>query len=413
MFIDNNSVPFQRYCIDEVIETIPRDYPPKFYQYVDGARHFIIRRRDNGYPVAVFDSKRVRDELCRDPVGWENECIDANLAIDRWMANERGENGNFWLFYLPLLNRWEYGHERVDYGSHATYELRDREVRLWFECDIRECAPTNGPQMRRHVAEFLYHAQRPEGWESDYWTNWRRGTHRPTPPNRRNIRPEFPMDTNAAIQPGYGSDASSASTRVEDANESHATVRTMELVVDNSDTSSDGFGRIISDIEDNLGTCVITGPGTHGPIQYTDRIRDDDEYEWGIEPNTAGRLQYWIGDFDDDNANRNDQRESYNHSIERSDDEFQSDIINTQGKDVVGTIQYAVHAGYPWFFYGTLEENKRYEYLWRSGALHIPDVKPPEPDDVSDDEYEYDDYDRYTDRPDTPYEESPYPQDRS
>ncbi|CAG8538141.1 5113_t:CDS:10 [Paraglomus occultum] len=160
-------------ALDDVTETIPRDYPPKLYQYIDGIKHFIIRRRDNGYPVTVVDGKRVRDELCRDPVGWENECTDANLAIDRWMTNERGENGNFWLFYLPLLSRWEYGHERVDYGDHAIYELCDREGRLWFECDMQECIDhwSNvridqwSTDAQRHVAEFLYHAQQPKGWE--------------------------------------------------------------------------------------------------------------------------------------------------------------------------------------------------------------------------------------------------------
>ncbi|CAG8669757.1 10042_t:CDS:2, partial [Paraglomus occultum] len=51
----------------------------------------------------------------------------------------------------------------------------------------------------------------------------------------------FPSDTSS----GMKSNASSSSTRVEDADESYVSVRTMELIDDDSDTSSDGFGRIV------------------------------------------------------------------------------------------------------------------------------------------------------------------------
>src|SRR5437764_13020343 len=71
-------------------------------------------------PVAVFDRQRVRDELC---FGWETDCVNANLEIERRLAGERGNYGNFRLFYLPFLDHLEYGHERTDMPcANYTYE---------------------------------------------------------------------------------------------------------------------------------------------------------------------------------------------------------------------------------------------------------------------------------------------------
>ena len=65
------------------------------------------------------------------------------------------------------------------------------------------------------------------------------------------------------------------------------------------------------------------------------------------------------------------------------------------------TIRYAVHGGYPWFFLGTFEENRRHEHLWREGRLPIPDVYPPEPySDTESEDEECCEYDEL--RPDTP-----------
>lgn len=452
MFIDNTSLPFNRYlidfnnsriqCHDEVIESIPKDYPPKFYQYIDGTKHFIISRRDDRYPVAIFDRERVRLQICSDPVRWEEDGIDACIAVEQYHANERGDNGNFWLLYLPFLDRLDYGHERIDYSTYSTYGLREAEGRLVYECDLTEVIDhwsnvrTNqwSFDAQQKVDHFLRNIQRAEGWEDGNWDHYRR--------NREAFRPTN-MDDATAVQPNPDNDAASDTPHVEDADESYYRPGTMGSNSDDDgrrddDESSDGFSDDISDIENNLGAYRITPPGAIRPVQYADGTRDDDEYEWTKSSPVGERQpQIWVGGRNeansDDYATRNDQHGSPDHD-NRSTDGIQPYTITDSNDDVEPTrptesisvrefkyrgetIQYTIIAGYPWFYFGSVEDNIRHENMWRQNILYLPDVRSPEPDDLI---RKYDpeiddgsDDGRGSVRCDTPYEESPYEQDDS
>ncbi|CAG8666409.1 9134_t:CDS:2, partial [Paraglomus brasilianum] len=186
MFIDRTSIPDFRYeinrqnarinCDQELIEAIPNDYPPRNFQYLDGIRHFIIRRREDGYPVAIFDSERVRDHIERDPLGWETEGMEANMAIDEWNAQNRNGPKDYWLFYLPFLTGLLWGHKKIVRPHDVQYELRDHENKLVFSCDMDDVlghwsnvrTSQWSHDAQQNVDEFMDRAHG-EGWEDDYF----------------------------------------------------------------------------------------------------------------------------------------------------------------------------------------------------------------------------------------------------
>jgi len=251
------------------------------------------------------------------------------------------------------------------------------------------------------------------------------------------------MDEETAVQPTPDDDAASDTTlAIEDVDESYYRPGTMGSDNDdgagrNDDESSDGFSDDISDIENNLGADRITPPGATRPILYSDGTRDDDNDERnesdpvrGDNPQNGGRN---ADDDNNDNATRNDQHGSHDHDNQSSDDVLPYTIadgnndaepgrnnqsvsireINIYGR----TVKYAVVAGYPWFYFGTREENVQHENLWRFGWIRIPGTLPPGPDvpigypsELWNDEAEEE---RFSSRCTTPYEESPYEQDDS
>ena len=251
--------------------------------------------------MVIFDRERVRDSLCRDPVRWEQECVNANICIEQWEANERGENGSFWLLYLPFLNRIEWYHARIGYDNYAMYELRDAQDRLYYECDIKEVighwsnvrTDQWSHDAQQYVAEFLQHAQSPNGWTREHWTQPRQGGEPTAPISPFEFRPESPtnhMDTDTAIQttiedvdesyfrfgavesdhddhavqPGYESDTSSNGTRVGDVADTYFGLGEGS---DDDDGSSNGFSSDISDIQDNWGEYTIHFPGATRPYR--------------------------------------------------------------------------------------------------------------------------------------------------
>lgn len=175
-------------CDDELFDEIPHEFPPRYFRYVEGRTHFLVQRRDDGYTAAVYDATRVRDNIIRDPLGWELSCLEANRHIDQWLAYERGTQARFWLFYLPFLHWMEYAHHRLDYGGYTVYELRDAQGHSLFECDINECIQHwdnvrtdqwSGDAQQR-VTNFLRCARSADGWTNEWYNQLQR------PPNNGN-----------------------------------------------------------------------------------------------------------------------------------------------------------------------------------------------------------------------------------
>ncbi|CAG8654104.1 5735_t:CDS:2 [Paraglomus brasilianum] len=76
MFIDTHDLPQYRMQItryndfrnasDDIIDAIPCVYPPKYHRYVDGTQYFLVRRRDDGYLMAVFVYEIESSETLKD-----------------------------------------------------------------------------------------------------------------------------------------------------------------------------------------------------------------------------------------------------------------------------------------------------------------------------------------------------------
>jgi len=125
-------------CSTDVIEEIPITYPPRYYQYINGPQHFLVRSKSDGHLAAVFDRTRVRDIIISDPEGWEMACLGTNLEIDKAEAAASGNN-QFWLKYLPFLGYFEYLHVRSERGNQVWYQLRGEHEELLFECNAELC----------------------------------------------------------------------------------------------------------------------------------------------------------------------------------------------------------------------------------------------------------------------------------
>ena len=328
MFIDISGVPFQPLlihrnnnytrCTDEVIEEIPIQYPPKYFQYIDGPQYFLIRRRDDGYLAAAFDHQRVRESITSDPDGWESACLGINLEIDRSMAMASGNN-RFWLLYLPFLSYFEYRHQRTYHGTTAWYELRNERGELLFDCDAQQCidlwSNVRTDQWfydnQRRVAKFIRCIQQPDGWINEWPYNVRQqqplqspqppqpiagtpppqyqppsptfntnmGGHTDTDNQRRNVEPRTGGSADDAISV-YSDDSRADSAY-------GSGMGNTRLDRGYTSSISDDFSDIISDILDNEYEYRITYPGQQPMDEDDPFFHEYDEstrWRWEFQP---------------------------------------------------------------------------------------------------------------------------------
>ena len=454
MFIDRTSIPDFRYeinrqnarinCDQELIEAIPNDYPPRNFQYLDGIRHFIIRRREDGYPVAIFDSERVRDHIERDPLGWETEGMEANMAIDEWNACNRNGPRDYWLYYLPFLTGLLWGHKKIVRQHDVRYELRDHENKLVFSCDMDDVLEhwSNvrtsqwSHDAQQNVDEFMDRAHG-EGWEDDYFQALRERSRirtpppppEPTPPPyrppsptrpgsameevRSSVQPELQPDTsaNSGFMPQFEaaevqhiiyieSDPSEAGSSDDDDDDDNP-----------NDEQSIGYSSDISDILRNPDKYRVTVPGVPRPVE-----RNNEEYEYRDRPfSPVGRGS---------NEERpGDEGEGIDHyqpwEIDQSEDGITPYIINNNGPNYFGnrhrtiehdgrSIECVIICEQPMWI-GRIDDGQWFDEEWRSGRLVIPGTRIPTYSvyEVDDEEEDRDD------GCDTPDIYETYEQDRS
>ena len=307
MFIDTHDLPQYRMRItryndfrnasNDIIDAIPCVYPPKYHRYVDGTQYFLVRRRDDGYLMAVFNRQHVRDRIFRDPKGWEDFGIFVNMGIDEWRASERSwENqGGFWLHYLPFLDHFSYTHDRINYGlDFHIYNLSNACGTVLFECDIQECIDywSNvridqwSYDTQEQVRAFLQCAQQPEGW-TNVWQRRQPPPQpqppQPQPPRSPSYQPPSPgghIDTTMGDSSAPGEprdipdDASSTSTRVGGPDDN-----------EDNESGSSGFDSDLESILLHEHPVIHISQLESVSVPGTDDGRnesDDDEYEWRV-----------------------------------------------------------------------------------------------------------------------------------